>query len=62
MPITITPRRELDRRRTAAGSPSFVHRAAKTPDRMMMNTGLIDCTHDTGISQPKMFRSSRLSE
>ena len=42
--------------------PSFVHSAAKTPDSTMMNTGLIDCTHDTGISQPKRSRLSFLSE
>ena len=36
--------------------------AAKTPDRMMMKTGLIDWTHETGISQPKMSRSRRWSE
>ena len=42
--------------------PSFVQIAAKTPDRMMMNTGLMDCTHDTGISHPNRSRSSRLSE
>ena len=35
-------------------APSFVQIAAKTPERMMMKIGLIDCTHDTGISQPKI--------
>ena len=43
-------------------SPSLVQIAANTPDRMMMNTGLIDCTQLTGISQPKMSRFSCLSE
>ena len=43
-------------------SPILVQMAAKTPDRMMMNTGLIDCTQDTGIVQPKMSRFSWLSE
>ena len=43
-------------------SPSLVHIAANTPARTMMNTGLIDCTHDTGISQPNRSRSSRSSE
>ena len=43
-------------------SPSLVHSAAKTPDSTMMKTGLIDCTHDTGISQPNSERSSRSSE
>ncbi len=28
----------------------------------MMNTGLIDCTHDTGISHPPSDRSRRWSE
>jgi hypothetical protein len=36
--------------------------AANTPDRMMMKIGLIDCTHGTGISQPKMSRFSCSSE
>ena len=43
-------------------SPSLVQIAAKTPDRTIMNTGLIDCTQETGISQPNMFRLSCLSE
>ncbi len=30
--------------------PSLVQIAAKTPDRMMMNTGLIDWTQSGGIS------------
>ncbi len=32
--------------------PSFVQMAANTPEWTMMNTGLIDCTHGTGISKP----------
>ena len=43
-------------------SPSLVQIAAKTPDRMMMNTGLIDWTQLTGISQPNRLRLSCLSE
>ncbi len=42
--------------------PSFVQIAAKTPDSTMMKTGLIDCTHETGISQPNSDRSRRSSE
>ena len=42
--------------------PSFVQIAANTPDRMMMKIGLIDCTHDTGISQPNRLRFSFSSE
>ena len=42
-------------------SPSFVQIAANTPESTMMNTGLIDWTHDTGISQPNSERSSRSS-
>jgi hypothetical protein len=41
--------------------PSRTHRAANAPDRMMMKTGLIECTHETGISQPNRERSSCLS-
>ena len=43
-------------------SPSFVQIAANTPERMMMKIGLIDCTHGTGISQPKRLRFSCSSE
>ncbi len=42
--------------------PHLVHTAAKMPESTMMKTGLIDCTHDTGISQPNRARSSRSSE
>lgn len=42
--------------------PSLVQIAANTPERTMMNTGLIDCTQETGICQPKRFRFSRSSE
>src|SRR5262249_16658101 len=42
--------------------PSLVQRAAKTPDRMMTKIGLIELTHETGISQSRIVRSSRLSE
>ena len=42
--------------------PSFVHTHANTPDSTMMKTGLIDCTHGTGISQPNRSRFRRLSE
>ena len=43
-------------------SPSRVHIAANTPASTMMKTGLIDCTHETGISQPNRLRSRRSSE
>ena len=43
-------------------APSFVHIAAKTPDSTMMNTGLIDWIHETGIVQSKNDRSKRWSE
>ncbi len=43
-------------------SPSLVHIVANTPASTMMKTGLIDCTHGTGISQPNRLRSSRSSE
>ena len=43
-------------------SPSLVQTAANTGASTMMHTGLIDCTHDTGISQPNRCRSSRWSE
>ncbi len=42
-------------------SPSLVQSAANPPASTMMNTGLMDCTHDTGISQPNRFRLSRSS-
>lgn len=41
--------------------PSLVHAAANTPAKMMMNTGLIDCTQVGGNSQPNRLRSSLLS-
>ena len=43
-------------------APSFVQIAANTPDSTMMKTGLIDCTHETGISQPNRSRFRRSSE
>ena len=42
--------------------PSLVRMAANTLERTMMNTGLIDCTEGTGISNPPMNRSRRWSE
>ena len=43
-------------------SPILVQIQANTRDRIITNTGLIDCTQLTGISQPKMSRLSCLSE
>jgi hypothetical protein len=42
--------------------PSLVQIAANTPERTMMNTGLIDCTQGHRISNPPMNRSRRWSE
>src|SRR6476659_4953616 len=60
-PITMTPAANL----IGVGgcrSPILVQIQAKTRDRIITNTGLIDCTQLTGISQPKMSRLSCLSE
>ena len=53
MPMMIAPRANF----TGAEGwrvPSFVQTAAKTPDRMMTKIGLIEFTHETGISQPRI--------
>ena len=60
-PITMTPRANLIGV-NGCRSPSLVQIAAKTSDKIMMNTGLIEFTHATGISQPNRFRFSCSSE
>ncbi len=42
-------------------SPIFVHTAANTGASRITHTDSIDCTHDTGKSQPNRLRSMRLS-
>src|SRR5690606_17634537 len=38
--------------------PSLVHIAANTPESTMMKIGLIEFTHEIGITHPKMLRLS----